>query len=216
MRKSGRFHAPALVLSAKKTMIGSDGRSTIVISAIPGPIPRTLPENASFSRSCPAPYSFSSFATRVQISNTSQASRWTSWLSIPRRWVISNPRSSPHAVTWKSINVPRRRAISSCRPASSFNAGWIAECPTNPPTSALMQLIVSSAAIAIPPSSLASGAWHRAVPSGEKKHAPLRPLPHTTRTPTRVERYCTCAQTPSSAAHQTRTDCSVQGVVYPI
>jgi len=70
---SGRFHAPGEVLSAANTMNGSDGRSKISISATPGPAPRTLPENASASRSCPAPYRCKPFATSVSSTNVSHA-----------------------------------------------------------------------------------------------------------------------------------------------
>ncbi len=53
--KRGRFQPPADVLSAMKTTTGSLSLSTNSISATPGPMPLTFPENASFSRSCPAP-----------------------------------------------------------------------------------------------------------------------------------------------------------------
>src|ERR1051325_1388589 len=54
--QNGKLKAPGSVLSAAKIQKTSLGRSSISISATPGPIPFTLPENASFRRSCPAPY----------------------------------------------------------------------------------------------------------------------------------------------------------------
>ena len=55
IRKMGRLNAPGSVLSIMKMATGSAGRSTNSISALPGPIPRTFPLNASARRSWPAP-----------------------------------------------------------------------------------------------------------------------------------------------------------------
>src|SRR5919197_6301559 len=70
----GKLKAPGSVLSAANTQNTSLGRSSISISATPGPIPFTLPEKASFSKSWPAPYSPCSLATLVPSRNASQAS----------------------------------------------------------------------------------------------------------------------------------------------
>ena len=48
---SGKLKAEGSVLSANNAMIGSDGLSSKVISAAPGPKPRMLPEKASLSKS---------------------------------------------------------------------------------------------------------------------------------------------------------------------
>src|SRR6266542_1201716 len=50
---SGRFQAPGSILSARKQITGSLGRSVNSSSVWPGPMPRTLPLNASDSRSWP-------------------------------------------------------------------------------------------------------------------------------------------------------------------
>ena len=50
----GRVYAEGSVLSAMKKSMGSEPRSSKVISADPGPAPLTLPEKASVRMSCPA------------------------------------------------------------------------------------------------------------------------------------------------------------------
>src|SRR6266542_3029773 len=91
------------------------GRSSISISAEPGPAPRMLPEKASVSRSCPAPYSFSFFASAVPLMKVSQASLWICSLSSPRLCVMIKNISSPQCEAWPSINRPDCFAASSSR-----------------------------------------------------------------------------------------------------
>ena len=76
-------------------MTGSLLRSSNSISATPGPSPRTVPANASLSRSCPAPYSLSRLATSVVRAKTSHAAPWIFSLSTPCWWVMISAMSSP-------------------------------------------------------------------------------------------------------------------------
>ncbi len=96
---SGRLKEPADVLSPMKTMMGSDGRSSMTISAEPGPMPRTLPEKASERRSWPAPYKWSFLATSVPARNASHAVRCTCSSNSPRVCVMIRKTSSPQWLT---------------------------------------------------------------------------------------------------------------------
>ena len=121
-------------------------------------MPRTFPENASFKRSCPAPYKPWALAILVVSTNVSQANLWISALSVPRVWIIRSAISSPVKVTRASLKSPLFMAPATRSLALASIASLGRLCPPMDPVSAF--ITESVVFISLPPLS-ATPAYRR-------------------------------------------------------